>query len=105
MADVTVTDVPDAHRYEARVDDALAGVAEYTLAGTRVVFTHTEVEPAFEGQGVAGALARRALDDVRDRGGLEVVPVCPFVAGWIMRHPEYAPLVTPALRPQFERRG
>lgn len=105
MAEPVVTDVPDRNRYEARVDGELAGFAEYTFAGKRIVFTHTEVDPRFEGQGVGGALARTALDAVRDRGDLEVVPVCPFIAGWIMRHPEYAPVVTPALRPQFERAG
>ena len=104
VGETTVREVPERNRYEAHVDGELAGFAEYLVAGRRVVFTHTEVDPAFEGQGVGGALARFALDDVRSRGGdLEVVPVCPFVAGWIMRHPEYAPLVTPALRPQFER--
>jgi predicted GNAT family acetyltransferase len=34
----------------------------------------------------------------------EVVPVCPFVAQWLLRHTDYAPLVTPALRGQFEPR-
>ena len=104
MADPVVTDVPGRKRFEAHIDGELAGFAEYLVAGKRFVFTHTEVDGAFEGQGVGGALARFALDDVRDRGeDLEVVPVCPFIAGWIMRHPEYAPLVTPALRPQFEK--
>lgn len=104
MADPVVTDVPERQRFEAHIDGELAGFAEYLVAGKRFVFTHTEVGEAFEGQGVGGALARFALDDVRDRDEeLEVVPVCPFIAGWIMRHPEYAPLVTPALRPQFEK--
>ena len=103
MADPVVTDVPDRQRYEAHVDGALAGFAEYVVAGKRFVFTHTEVDEAYEGQGVGGALARFALDDVRGRDGIEVVPVCPFIAGWIKRHPAYAPLVTPALRSQFEK--
>lgn len=103
MADVNVSDNPELKRYEARVDGALAGFAEYLVAGRRLVFTHTEVDGAFEGQGVGGAIVRHALDanGARDEP-LEVVPVCPFVAGWIMRHREYAPQVTPALRPQFE---
>ncbi|PTL59724.1 GNAT family N-acetyltransferase [Paraconexibacter algicola] len=105
MAAPTVTQHPDADkpRFEAHVDGRLAGYAEYLVAGVRVVFTHTEVDPAFEGQGVGGALARAALDWVRTTGELEAVPVCPFVAGWIHRHPDYADLVTPALRPQFQR--
>jgi hypothetical protein len=38
---------------------------------------------------------RAALDDVRSRGGT-VVPLCPFVRGWIERHPEYRDLVDAA---------
>lgn len=103
MADPIVTDAPELKRFEAHVDGALAGFAEYLVAGKRIVFTHTEVDPAFEGQGVGGALARFGLDQVRDGGELEVVPVCPFIASWIHKHPEYAETVTPALRPQFQR--
>ena len=32
------------------------------------MFTHTEVDPAFEGKGVGGALARHALDEVAEEG-------------------------------------
>ena len=56
-----------------------------------VVFTHTEVLPAHEGEGVGSTLVRHALDDVRSRG-LKALAVCPFVLGWIRRHPEYADL-------------
>jgi uncharacterized protein len=103
MADTVVTHNAARSRYEAAVDGQLAGFAEYLLAGRRIVFSHTEVDEAFEGQGVGGALARFALEDVRDHRDLEVVPVCPFIAGWIHKHPEFAPLVTPALRRQFEQ--
>jgi predicted GNAT family acetyltransferase len=79
-------------RYEAHVDGVLAGFAEFISAKQLVVMTHTEVDTAFEGQGVGSALARFALDDVRGRD-LSVLPLCPFVKGWIERHREYADLV------------
>jgi predicted GNAT family acetyltransferase len=81
-------------RWEARVDGDLAGAAAYELADGVVTFTHTVVADAFEGQGVGSALARTALDDARARG-LAVVPRCPFIAGWIEHHPDYADLVRP----------
>lgn len=90
---VTVTDNPAASRYEARVGDEVAGFAAYRLREGVIVFTHTEVDPAHEGTGVGSVLARGALDDVRERGGREVVPLCPFIASWIERHPDYAALV------------
>jgi uncharacterized protein len=80
-------------RYEAHVDGELAGFAEYVLDGERIVFTHTEVEDRCEGEGIGSTLARFALDDVRARGGLRVVPRCPFIKAWIDRHPEYGDLV------------
>ncbi len=90
--DVIVNDVPERRRFEARIDDKLAGYAEYTLDEGRIVFIHTQVDDAFEGQGVGGALARNALDNVRERG-LAVVPRCAFIRGWIQRHPDYEDLV------------
>jgi uncharacterized protein len=93
MSDVVVADNPEKHRYEARVDGELAGFAAYHLTRSSIVFTHTEVDPAFKGHGVGSALARSALDDVRAKGERDVVPVCPFIHGWIDDHPEYADLV------------
>ena len=55
------------------------------------VFTHTSVDPDYEGHGVGSALARAALDDVRAHG-ISIVARCPFIAGYIDRHPEYADL-------------
>ena len=101
MSAIAVTDNLAERRYEATIDGALAGFLQYGLARTRIIHRHTEVLPEFEGEGVGSALARYALDDALSRG-LEVVPICPFVAGWIKRHPEYANVVTPPLRAQFE---
>ena len=90
---VVVTRNEEESRWEARIGGELAGFAAYQLTDELVVFTHTEVEPAFEGKGVAGALARHALDEVADEGGRKVMPLCPFVKAWIARHPDYKPLV------------
>ena len=81
-----VQDAPERSRFEATVDGELAGFAAYRLRDQRLVFTHTEVLPAYEGRGVGGALARSGLDSVRARG-LRAVPVCPFIAGWLDKHP------------------
>lgn len=92
MPDVQVSHNAQAERYEARVGSKIAGFAEYQLTKDLIVFTHTEVDPAYEGQGVGSALARAALDEVRgtDR---KVLPLCPFIKGWIEHHREYVDLV------------
>lgn len=92
MTALDVINNADEHRYEARIDGELAGFAAYELADRRIIFTHTEVFPEFEGRGVGSALARGALDDVRAAGGPRVVPRCPFIRGWIDAHPDYAEL-------------
>ncbi|MCA1657146.1 MAG: N-acetyltransferase [Actinobacteria bacterium] len=91
---VTVRDKAERSRFEA-VDDsgAVAGVALYRRYDDRVVFEHTEVDDAYEGQGVGSTLVRAALDAVRS-DGMRVVARCPFVRSWIQRHPDYADLTS-----------
>jgi predicted GNAT family acetyltransferase len=91
-AGLEVSEEPEGERFVVRIDGEVAGAAYYRRAGGRVIFTHTEVSDAFQGRGVGSALARGALDAVRGRGEL-VVPLCPFIAGYIEGHPEYADLV------------
>jgi len=100
------TDTPDSNaiaisnnvaesRYEIRVGDVVAGFAAYHLRPGRITFTHTEIADEFEGQGIASLLAVGALDAAR-AAGLLVTPLCPFIAAYIRRHPEYLDIVDPA---------
>jgi len=89
--DVTVTDDPEHRRYVAREGDDLAGVAVYLRSPELIAFLHTEVEDAYGGRGVGSALARAALDDARAQG-LRVLAICPFIDGWITKHPDYEDL-------------
>ena len=87
-----VRDAPERARFEVLVEGEVAGFARYVRRQGRVVFLHTEVDPAFEGQGLGSALAKGALDAVRAEGRL-VEARCPFIAAWLRRHDEYADLV------------
>jgi len=86
----SVVNSTDRRRFEVLEGDQLAYL-EYELFKDKVVFKHTEVPLGLEGRGLGGALARNALDWARTEG-LRVIPVCPFVAAWIARHPDYAEL-------------
>jgi uncharacterized protein len=88
---VPVEHISDSDRFEAIVDGERASLG-YRREGDRVVMTHVTVPGPIEGRGVAGDLTRVALDWARSEA-LSVVPQCPYVAGWIQRHPEYAGLV------------
>lgn len=80
-------------RYQVAVDGEVIGEAEFLLTPDLVVFTHTEIDPAFKGQGVGSALIKWALDDVRAQG-YSVLPTCPFVRDYIGRHEDaYADLL------------
>lgn len=83
------------HRYEAWLDGGPVGYAVFREEPGRTVFLHTEVADEVEGRGVGSALVRGALDDVRARGQ-QVVPLCPFVATYIKRHPDFQGLVPPS---------
>jgi hypothetical protein len=101
MANESLTNNQDRHRYEISVDGTLAGFAEYNLLEGAVLFTHTEILEAFEGKGLGSKLARYALDDVRAKG-VWAIPVCKFIAGYIHKHPEYIDLVKPEVRRAFQ---
>jgi predicted GNAT family acetyltransferase len=87
-----VRDNRAALRYELTLGDELVGEIRYRVEPGTLVLVHTEVEPSAEGRGLGGRLAADALDDIRSKG-LNVVPLCPFVAAYIRRHPEYEDLV------------
>jgi uncharacterized protein len=96
-AETEVVDVPEASRYELRLDGHLVGLAAYHRRGNRIAFTHTEVDESCEGRGFGSRLVAAALEDAKSKG-LDVVPLCPFIAHYIKRHPEYEPLVAASHR-------
>ena len=90
---LTVLHKPEKKRFEIQVESKVA-VLEYIPAKNFMVFTHTEVPPSLEGQGLASTLARAGLEYAKAEN-IPVLPLCPYVAMFIRRHPEYKPLVSP----------
>lgn len=100
---VEVVDNPVEHRYEVHVDGEKAGHADYVRKGALLIFTHTEVDSAYEGKGIGSQLAKGALDAARAAGD-PIVPLCPFIAAYIGRHTEYDDLVDHACLAYLETR-
>ncbi|MCO5994294.1 GNAT family N-acetyltransferase [Actinoallomurus rhizosphaericola] len=97
----TVRDNPAADRFEIYEDGQRVGLAVYRLNGDRIAFTHTEVDPAFGGRGLARQLVTTALDDARRRG-LAVLPFCPYVRKVIAENTDsYLDLVPEGERARF----
>jgi uncharacterized protein len=95
--EAVVVDVPEASRYELRIGERVVGFAAYHRRDDRITFTHTEIDESSEGRGFGSRLVAAALDDVR-RQGLEVAPLCPFIASYIDEHPEHQDLLAAEYR-------
>lgn len=86
---IHILHVPEKHRYEIRDGDQVAGLTQYRLPDDgHVDFIHTETSSDYEGQGMAARVVEFALDDVRAQNK-RIIPHCPYVAGFIRKHPEY----------------
>jgi predicted GNAT family acetyltransferase len=92
-----------ARRFEAKLGDATA-FAEYRLRDGAIILPHTVVPDAFAGMGVGGQLAKAALGYAREQG-LQVIPTCSFMAGYITKHPEWHDLVAPEYRERLGIEG
>jgi predicted GNAT family acetyltransferase len=92
VAEIRILDDTENHRFVVTVDGETAGLAVYHVRGDRYFFVHTEISPEFGGQGLGSRLARHVLEEMRDRGE-QIVPLCPFIAAYVARHPEFAELV------------
>lgn len=91
---VQVRHDPEHSRYTVTLGDEPVGLADYVTTTNAVHFTHTEVNPAQRQHGLASILVKQALDDVRVRTDLAVVPDCSYVARWIDTHADYQDLLT-----------
>ncbi|MCP2285837.1 hypothetical protein APR04_004773 [Promicromonospora umidemergens] len=90
---VTVADNPEKSRFEVSIDGTLAGFAAYEVDSGTVTFVHTRVFEEYEGQGLAGRLAKESLAMVRAAGGT-VVPECSYIRAYVRKHaPEYDDLL------------
>ena len=84
---IEVVHNPEKKRFEMQLGDQIAMV-KYILGSSEMIFTHTEVPEAFEGHGVASKMAKVAIEYAKEKG-MRIRPMCPYIAAYIKRHPEY----------------
>jgi uncharacterized protein len=100
VAGVTITDktgapttvTAEAGRFTIAVEGKTVGLIDYLDRDGQRIFPHTEVQPAYEGRGLATILVAEALAATRD-AGLRIVSECSMVTGYLAKHPEFAELV------------
>lgn len=96
MIDPEIRDNADRHQYELPVEDDVA-VVTYNLSAPNLMITETLVPERLEGRGIASRLAGHVLADAKARE-LLILPVCPFFAAYLQKHPEHADVVHPTYR-------
>lgn len=101
MSSTEVTNNTENTRFELTIDAAVVGFAQYRQAPKQLrAFLRTEVDSAYQGQGLGGTLIKSALDSTRE-AGLGVLPYCPAFQGVIAKNPEYLDLVPEDRRSEF----
>ena len=91
MPDINVIHNKKNKRFEVDLGKEKA-VLIYMIKANLFIMLHTEVPPAFEGQGIAGKMSRIALDYARQEG-YKVRSYCSYSTIFIERHPEYKDLL------------
>jgi predicted GNAT family acetyltransferase len=81
---------PAKNRFETWIEGELSKL-DYMLDEDMIVMTHVGVHPEHRGQGVAGQLTRVALEYAK-ASNLRVIPMCPYIASYIHRNPQYIEL-------------
>jgi uncharacterized protein len=79
------------HRFEMQVNGKI-NFLQYIPIRDGMEITHTEVDRELEGNGYGAELAKHALDYAKEHQ-LRIVPSCPFVKVFLIRHPEYEKLI------------
>ncbi len=91
----TVTVNKHRHRFELTTDGKLSIVEFQQVDDETLALTHTEVHPDLEGKGIGSALVKGVLEYI-EQNNQQIVPLCPFVAAYIRRHPEWQRIVSKA---------
>jgi len=78
------------HRGAFFVEEGGKRLAEltYTVAGTRVILDHTDVDDALRGTGTGRKLVAAAVDWAREEE-LRLLPLCPFARSVFDKTPEF----------------
>ena len=87
-----VKHLPGQNRYVFTKDGVEIGLTDYQLVDGDIHITHTEIDPAMRGAGLASEMVQGVLDAIRTNTDHRVVAECPYVVTWLSRHPEYQEL-------------
>jgi len=79
-------------RFEIEIDGYLAFI-NFGESGDHIALVHTETDPELNGKGAAAAVVEKTLQYIEYNNKL-LMPYCPYVFGYIKRHPEWKRIVS-----------
>lgn len=85
---------PDANRFELIHDGTVIGTLAYSYEGDVTSLDHLTIKREFSGQGLAADFTEAVLAHLRDNQEA-VIPRCPYVRGYIVKHPQWRDLLPP----------
>ncbi len=88
MKDLPLTDNRELCQYEMLIDNNIARVRYKKVGTNEIILTHTEIPEALQGKGLGSILANKVLTRIKQEN-LKVTPLCPFMAAYIEKHPEW----------------
>lgn len=88
VSQIVVRDNPAASQFEAYIGEQQVGIIGYDVDSDALLYIHTEVPEAYEGQGVAARLTEEAFHLTKAQGK-RVVALCPYTQAFLRKHPEY----------------
>jgi predicted GNAT family acetyltransferase len=94
MADQDFSFNTDTKRFELKVEGHIAFIESILAKGDIMFLTHTEVPTVLEGKGIGKRIVEDALNYIKDHN-YTLAPLCPFVAAYLKRHPEWEYILAP----------
>lgn len=92
MENCELIDNKEKKQYEFHVGKYIPRIEYIKSDNGEIYLTHTEVPLALEGQGIGTQLVEKTLKNIEEQG-FRLVPLCPFVAGYIKKHPEWKSII------------
>lgn len=92
MENYELTDNMSMHRYEFNIGGLVPKIEYIRTDNGEIYLTHTEIPSQLEGKGIGSMLVGKVLEDIESKG-LRLVQLCPFVAGYIQKHPQWRKIV------------
>ncbi|MBB2149035.1 GNAT family N-acetyltransferase [Pedobacter gandavensis] len=79
------------HRFELKVGEYVTFI-EYKERDKKIWLIHTESPEELKGKGAATAVIEKTLAYIEDNG-YKLIPLCPLVAAYLKRHPDWNRIV------------